>query len=112
MDELDPAEGYMGMMMRGFTRRAAAYGIHPFMLAPRRRLPIVHQPITFTTTDFEGVKPHDDDPIVVKLRIKKYDVERVIIDPGSAANIMYVTPRFSEHYSSAININITLLNSF
>ena len=26
---------------------------------------------------------------VVKLRIKKYDVERVIIDPGRAANIMY-----------------------
>ena len=66
MDELDPAEGYVGMVMGGFTCRAAAYWIHPLMLAPRRRLPIVHQPITFTMTDFEGVTPHDDDPIVVK----------------------------------------------
>src|ERR1044072_4153905 len=58
-------------------------------LNPGHQLPIVHQPITFTMADFEGVFPHDDDLIVVYLRSKKYDVERVIIDPESAENIMY-----------------------
>ena len=57
--------------------------------SPRKRLPLVHPLITFTTADFQGVEPRDDDPIVIKLRIKKYDVERVIMNPGSAANIIY-----------------------
>src|ERR1044072_226083 len=89
MDELDPPEGFVGMIMGGFTRNAETYGMHSLSSAPRKRLPMVHPPITFTTADFQGVEPHDDDPIVIKLRINKYDVERVIVDLGSAANIIY-----------------------
>lgn len=39
--------------------------------------------------DFEGIVPHDDDPMVVTIQIFKWDVKRVLIDPGSSADILY-----------------------
>jgi hypothetical protein len=45
--------------------------------------------ISFTTKDFRDVIPHDDDPMVITLQIFKWDVERVLIDPGSSADILY-----------------------
>jgi hypothetical protein len=35
------------------------------------------------------VVPHDDDPMVVTLQIFNWDVKRVLIDPGSSADILY-----------------------
>jgi len=51
---------------------------------PRRE-----QSITFSPNDFEGVVPHDDEPIVVTLQIFNWDVKRVLIDPGSLVDILY-----------------------
>jgi hypothetical protein len=45
--------------------------------------------ISFTTKDFRDVIPHDDDPMVITLQIFKWDVKRVLIDPGSSADILY-----------------------
>ena len=43
----------------------------------------------FSDEDKVGtIQPHDD-ALVVTLRIGGYDVKRVMIDQGSAANIMY-----------------------
>ena len=43
----------------------------------------------FSDEDKVGtIQPHDD-ALVVNLRIGGYDVRRVMIDPGSAADIMY-----------------------
>src|ERR1044072_723423 len=39
--------------------------------------------------DYEGFEPHADDPVVVTLRIKNYDVHKVMIDQGSSADIIY-----------------------
>jgi hypothetical protein len=39
--------------------------------------------------DYEGVVPHDDDLMVVTLQIFNWDVQRVLIDPGSSTNILY-----------------------
>ncbi|XP_057432181.1 uncharacterized protein LOC130724931 [Lotus japonicus] len=50
----------------------------------------INQPdITFTVRDFERVQPHEDDPIVVMLRIVEYEIERVLLDQGSSADFIY-----------------------
>ena len=44
----------------------------------------------FSNEDKVGtIQPHDD-ALVVTLRIGEYDVKRVMIDQGSAADIMYL----------------------
>ncbi|XP_057432295.1 uncharacterized protein LOC130725052 [Lotus japonicus] len=45
--------------------------------------------ITFTVRDFEGVQPHEDDPIVVMLTIAEHEIERVLLDQGSSADLIY-----------------------
>lgn len=47
------------------------------------------QGITFTLDDYEGVVPHDNDPMVVTLQILNWDAKRVLIDPGSSTDILY-----------------------
>ena len=45
--------------------------------------------LSFSEADKQGtIQPHDD-ALVVTLRIGRYDVRRVMIDQGSAAEIMY-----------------------
>ena len=45
--------------------------------------------LSFSDADKQGtIQPHDD-ALVVTLRIGGYDVKRVMIDQGSAAEIMY-----------------------
>ena len=45
--------------------------------------------LSFSEADKQGtIQPHDD-ALVVTLRIGGYDVRRVMIDQGSAAEIMY-----------------------
>ncbi|XP_057428801.1 uncharacterized protein LOC130722168 [Lotus japonicus] len=49
----------------------------------------VHPDITISMADFEGIKPHKDDPIVVQLRMNSFNVRRVLLDQGSSADIIY-----------------------
>ena len=44
--------------------------------------------ITFSTEDFEGVIPHEDDPMVITLQILNWNIKRVLIDTGSSADIL------------------------
>ena len=45
--------------------------------------------LSFSDTDkLRTIQPHDD-TLVVTLRIGAYDVKRVMIDQGSAAEVMY-----------------------
>nr|KYP72760.1 hypothetical protein KK1_005361 [Cajanus cajan] len=46
-------------------------------------------PITFSDADFEGVSPHEDDPIVVSTIVMGYNVKRVLVDQGSSTDIMF-----------------------
>jgi hypothetical protein len=45
--------------------------------------------ITFTDHDLEGVQLPHSDALVVTMRVGNFDVKRILIDPGSLAEIMY-----------------------
>jgi hypothetical protein len=49
----------------------------------------VEQVISFSDSDLRDVQLPHNDPLVVTLRIGNYDVQRVLIDQGSFAKIMY-----------------------
>lgn len=45
--------------------------------------------INSSRKDFEGIQPHEDDPIVVMLKIADYEIEGVLLDQGSSADLIY-----------------------
>lgn len=47
------------------------------------------QLITFTDTDFVGVNPKQDDPMVITVGIANWDIREVLIDRGSLTNIRF-----------------------
>ena len=56
---------------------------------PKRAKMNVPLVLSFSDADKQGtIQPHDD-ALVVTLRIGGYDVKRVMIDQGSAIEIMY-----------------------
>ena len=56
---------------------------------PKRIKTNVPLVLSFLDADKQGtIQPHDD-ALVVTLRIGGYDVKRVMVDQGSAAEIMY-----------------------
>ncbi|XP_021761167.1 uncharacterized protein LOC110725999 [Chenopodium quinoa] len=58
----------------------------------RRWTPLPPQPrATFDEYDQEGIIYPHDDPVVVTMRIAKWEVDRILIDGGSSANILYIS---------------------
>ena len=49
----------------------------------------MEQVISFSDSDLKDVQLPYNDPLVVTLRIGNYDVERILIDQGSFAKVMY-----------------------
>ena len=45
--------------------------------------------ITFTKEDLRDVVPHDNDPIVVSLITAGRKVDRMLVDQGSSADVMF-----------------------
>ena len=56
---------------------------------PKRAKTNVPLVLSFSEADKQGTIQPNDDALVVTLRIGGYDVKRVMIDQGSAAEIMY-----------------------
>ena len=54
---------------------------------PLRKESVKH--IVFTNQDLEGVQLLHSDTLVITLRIGEFDVKRILIDPGSSAEITY-----------------------
>jgi hypothetical protein len=50
---------------------------------------VMEQVISFSDSDLKDVQLPHNDPLVVTLRIGNYDVERILIDQGSFAEVMY-----------------------
>ncbi|XP_057432493.1 uncharacterized protein LOC130725265 [Lotus japonicus] len=48
-----------------------------------------HPNIVISSADFEGIKTHKDDHVVVIVRINSFNVRRVLLDQGSSADIIY-----------------------
>ncbi|RDY06168.1 hypothetical protein CR513_09888, partial [Mucuna pruriens] len=45
--------------------------------------------ICLSNEDYEGIPPHQDDPMVISLIVANYKIERALIDQGSSANVHY-----------------------
>ncbi|XP_020230858.1 uncharacterized protein LOC109811505 [Cajanus cajan] len=45
--------------------------------------------ISFSDSDYEGVTPHEDDPIVISEIVMGYNVKRVLVDQGSSTDILF-----------------------
>ena len=57
---------------------------------PKKSRMEVQLALTFSNEDKVGtLQPHDD-ALVVTLRIKQYDVKRVLVNQGSSVEIMYL----------------------
>ena len=47
--------------------------------------------IMFSKEDARGVKQSQDDPLLIMLMIEGFNIERVLVDNGSSANIIYLS---------------------
>uniref|UniRef100_A0A2N9JBM8 Uncharacterized protein n=1 Tax=Fagus sylvatica TaxID=28930 RepID=A0A2N9JBM8_FAGSY len=58
---------------------------------PTGRAPVssAHQVVSFSDEDLADVQMPHNDPLVITLRFGDYDVQRVLVDQGSFAEIMY-----------------------
>ncbi|GKV17644.1 hypothetical protein SLEP1_g28118 [Rubroshorea leprosula] len=60
--------------------------------APKRKFDEVdwkNQPITFSSADFDGVITPHNDALVTSVMVNNCEVQRVLVDTGSAPDIMY-----------------------
>lgn len=58
----------------------------------RRWPPLPPQPrATFDEYDQKGIIYPHDDPLVLTMRIANWEVDRILIDGGSSANIIYIS---------------------
>ncbi|GKV03027.1 hypothetical protein SLEP1_g15392 [Rubroshorea leprosula] len=65
-----------------------------------------NQPITFTSADLETVVTPHNDPLVTSVTVNNCEVQRVLVDTGSAPNIMYF------HYFESLGIDPALLQRY
>ncbi|GKV37220.1 hypothetical protein SLEP1_g45277 [Rubroshorea leprosula] len=65
-----------------------------------------HQPITFTSADLETVLTPHNDPLVTSVTINNCEVQRVLVDTGSAPDIMYF------HCFESLGLDPTLLQRY
>ncbi|GKV01654.1 hypothetical protein SLEP1_g14191 [Rubroshorea leprosula] len=65
-----------------------------------------NQPITFTSADLETVVTPHNDPLVTSVTINNCEVQRVLVDTGSAPDIMYF------HCFESLGIDPTLLQRY
>ena len=56
---------------------------------PKRPKRNLHPVLSFSEEDKVGTTQPHDDALLITLRIRGYDVKRVMVDGGSAAEIMY-----------------------
>ncbi|GKV32500.1 hypothetical protein SLEP1_g41100 [Rubroshorea leprosula] len=65
-----------------------------------------NQPITFTSADFDTVVTPHNDPLVTSVMINNCKVQRVLVDTGSAPDIMYF------HCFESLRLDPTLLQRY
>ncbi|KAJ1431898.1 hypothetical protein SESBI_06872 [Sesbania bispinosa] len=48
-----------------------------------------YRPLTFSDEDFKGIMSQEDDLMVIEVTMVAYNVQRVLVDQGSSADVMY-----------------------
>ncbi|XP_057418389.1 uncharacterized protein LOC130712579 [Lotus japonicus] len=91
---LEPPVGTINTIAGGFGGRGdsqAARRRHVKVVSSVQEIPFgfQHPDIVVSSVDFEGIKTHKDDPIVVMVRINSFNVRRVLLDQGSSTDIIY-----------------------
>ncbi|XP_010481108.1 PREDICTED: uncharacterized protein LOC104759944 [Camelina sativa] len=51
--------------------------------------PLCRDPISFTPEDAKGIQHPHPDPLVIKVAMGEFDVERVLVDTGSTVNVLF-----------------------
>ncbi|XP_057432334.1 uncharacterized protein LOC130725096 [Lotus japonicus] len=94
--DIDPPVGTINTIAGGFggggdTASARRRHVRAVTSVQQYRAPFgfQHPDIVISSADFEGVKMHKDDPVVVMVRINSFNVRRVLLDQGSSADIIY-----------------------
>ncbi|KAJ1438483.1 hypothetical protein SESBI_03100 [Sesbania bispinosa] len=82
------AAGFTGGGVTSSSRRR--YSRSVMMINTQMEDQHPHLPeISFSDLDFEGIKPHQDDPMVIEARISNFMVKRILVDQGSSTDILY-----------------------
>lgn len=95
-DHVIPAKGDLNTIRGGFAGGRPTnsfrkrYARSVMSIAMEERTFPDHSPLFITTDNFEGVYPHEDDPMVISVVSTDYRVKRVLIDQGSSADIIYL----------------------
>ncbi|XP_020207422.1 uncharacterized protein LOC109792422 [Cajanus cajan] len=79
------AGGFAGGGPTSVTRKRYSRSVLSVSEWARPTLPA----IIFLNADFEGVSPHEDNPIVISAIIMGYNVKRMLVDQGSSVDIMF-----------------------
>ncbi|XP_057450898.1 uncharacterized protein LOC130742814 [Lotus japonicus] len=83
------AGGFGGGAISSKARKRYVAAVHSVHEASESECWVNHSPIIFTPQDFAHVIPHDNDPIVVTIRVNNYVTKKVFLDQGYSANIIY-----------------------
>ncbi|XP_021745390.1 uncharacterized protein LOC110711319 [Chenopodium quinoa] len=92
--------------------------IHQINYNEKRRCPpLPPQPrATFDEYDQEGIIYPHDDRLVVTMRIPNWEVDRILIDGGSSANIIYISAfkelKLDRKYLKRVSYEVTGFNRF
>ncbi|XP_028077471.1 uncharacterized protein LOC114279429 [Camellia sinensis] len=76
--------------LRGMIKKAEhmreVFSVHP---AVKKEKTEVQNIMTFSSKDLERIQTPHNDALVVTLRVKDFDIKRILIDQGSSIKIMY-----------------------
>ncbi|XP_057443894.1 uncharacterized protein LOC130736058 [Lotus japonicus] len=81
--------GFGGEELSSKARKTYVAAVHSVHKTYEGACWLNHSPITFTQQDFAHVIPHDNDRIVVTIRVNNYKTKKVFLDQGSSADIIY-----------------------
>ncbi|XP_057432487.1 uncharacterized protein LOC130725257 [Lotus japonicus] len=84
------AEGFGGGRLSSKGRKRYVEAVNSVHKAYEGECWLNHTTITFTPRDFDHVTPHDNDLVVVTLRVNNYVTKKVFLDQGSFADIYMV----------------------
>ena len=78
----------------GVTKSAYKKHLQEVLSLSATRMKKPHKPsatpeIVFSSSDFEGVVPGHDDPMIISAKMVNTEVQRVFIDQGSSADIIF-----------------------